>query len=560
MENKKPPPNWGNTSIEQSGWSESKSKPTAWGKNKKLPNNFGDGKKQTITNEAIKSEKDDKQSDLENVKNKQFSHEEYIEQPSVASQNNVKDDFDTSTNEDLSGSLFPDKEPPRVGQAPNIEEIPTPSNIKNCLKCGKTTGIETKFCTSCGSPFDQPMDMQQNIQDIITDVQKPVAVRESKITTMAVVIAILATIIVSSGVFLFIYFGGNDAENNTSVESEPIISEATPEPEQTLEHVSEPTPEPSPEPNQDITPEQIPNLQLFESALQEFNTDARYKTYAYLSNLSGIEGEAVLAYKTLTIGDGNWHEGIYRIFYMHNEILKLHDFTSSYGYWDDMGFGVMFFSSNNYLVTHATYWAGFSFTVHLFESGELSPLSVNLTYYCESRCFPGGDSCSECQFSLNFNTTTETKFIEYLVQYGLDRIDPWNITPRPDDTERILAMIVDEPNADGENEEHINFEDILTFNSSSSEVLYNAINNTFDMLYFNIYWFDGTVTHFYRDNLGDWYMTSRFGGTEYTTPIFTLRGTTLEVSFPNVRRVYYLYEDMYGIFGDEELEWGFGMH
>ena len=101
--------------------------------------------------------------------------------------------------------------------------------------------------------------------------------------------------------------------------------------------------------------------------------------------------------------------------------------------------------------------------------------------------------------------------------------------------------------------------DSISWHYGTPADLYDAINDPFHVVSLYIYWYDGRETLFVQDLNNDWIMFSRDGGdpTE-VLPDFTLRGGhTLEIRFPTTPRVYYLYDDHTGIFGDEELTWFF---
>jgi len=95
---------------------------------------------------------------------------------------------------------------------------------------------------------------------------------------------------------------------------------------------------------------------------------------------------------------------------------------------------------------------------------------------------------------------------------------------------------------------------------SPGEILYGKLDSLID---FTIYWGDGRRTEFISDFDSEtyeqfWTMISRNGNVEEVYPTFKLNGRTLEIRFPTTQRVYYLYDDYSGIFGDETLTWSFG--
>jgi hypothetical protein len=52
-------------------------------------------------------------------------------------------------------------------------------------------------------------------------------------------------------------------------------------------------------------------------------------------------------------------------------------------------------------------------------------------------------------------------------------------------------------------------------------------------------------------------MLGRSGDNREVHPSFIHRRNALEIRFPTTSRVYYLYDDNTGVFGNEELMWGF---
>ena len=73
-----------------------------------------------------------------------------------------------------------------------------------------------------------------------------------------------------------------------------------------------------------------------------------------------------------------------------------------------------------------------------------------------------------------------------------------------------------------------------------------------------IYWENGTHTIFFNDYFDGWYIISRESGdTNPVSPEFLLKGSAIEIHFPTTTRVYYLYDDYTGVFGDESFVWFF---
>jgi len=90
--------------------------------------------------------------------------------------------------------------------------------------------------------------------------------------------------------------------------------------------------------------------------------------------------------------------------------------------------------------------------------------------------------------------------------------------------------------------------------------LYQATVNRYDWFDIYIHWLNGETTIFVWDAVElKWIMHSRNGGTSDVLPTFTLNGETLEIRFPTTSRVYYLYPDFTGIFGDERLHWSYDL-
>jgi len=93
-----------------------------------------------------------------------------------------------------------------------------------------------------------------------------------------------------------------------------------------------------------------------------------------------------------------------------------------------------------------------------------------------------------------------------------------------------------------------------------SEELYQVTQEPFAYLDIYIYWDNGTTTEFYKEGYtgeSEWTMYSRTGTLSTVYPSFSLSGTTLEIRFPTTTRVYYVYDNYRGIFGDEGFQWDF---
>jgi len=94
---------------------------------------------------------------------------------------------------------------------------------------------------------------------------------------------------------------------------------------------------------------------------------------------------------------------------------------------------------------------------------------------------------------------------------------------------------------------------------SATEELYNAALYAENVLLY-IYWYDGAMTTFYTNNYGGWSMESRNGGTSDVEPTFSYWGGVLYIGFPTTSRIYNLFDDYSGFFGDELLAWGYEYH
>jgi hypothetical protein len=93
---------------------------------------------------------------------------------------------------------------------------------------------------------------------------------------------------------------------------------------------------------------------------------------------------------------------------------------------------------------------------------------------------------------------------------------------------------------------------------TATEILADVIFNTNNVCWLVIYWENGTTTVFERDEYTlDWIMYSRDGSVRQVEPSFSLRGSTFLIGFPTTTRVYNLFNDGTGFFGDEALVWIF---
>ena len=95
--------------------------------------------------------------------------------------------------------------------------------------------------------------------------------------------------------------------------------------------------------------------------------------------------------------------------------------------------------------------------------------------------------------------------------------------------------------------------------SSAVESLWGAIwnaENYGEVVILYIYWDNGSQTTFYNEYFDGWRMISRSDGkTSSVYPDYRFRDATVEIRFPTTQRVYYLYDDNTGVFGNESFWW-----
>jgi len=84
----------------------------------------------------------------------------------------------------------------------------------------------------------------------------------------------------------------------------------------------------------------------------------------------------------------------------------------------------------------------------------------------------------------------------------------------------------------------------------------DKLYETNDWVWLEVHWENETITTFERSDLR-WTMYSRTGDTSEVFPAFSRSGTTIEIRFPTTSRVYYLYDDYTGIFGEERFTWSY---
>jgi len=93
-----------------------------------------------------------------------------------------------------------------------------------------------------------------------------------------------------------------------------------------------------------------------------------------------------------------------------------------------------------------------------------------------------------------------------------------------------------------------------------TEELFDKTQNLGESIVLEVFWSGDRKTTFTRDIHGVWFMYGRDGDNREVNPEFTLRGTTLEIRFPTTTRVYSLYDDYSGIFGEETLQWKYDVN
>ena len=183
----------------------------------------------------------------------------------------------------------------------------------------------------------------------------------------------------------------------------------------------------------------------YATALQNFFGGAS-DTGAYLADVPGAQEPIVLAINR----DGwPWES---RVFYMHNGNLRtfdMIDFDPPYPPWPDYwlemnSLYVMILSSNNHLVLMGGDEGAVWYYVLLFTEGELRPVTVSLSFVLDVY-----DSYEFTHGTHNEREISQEELSVLLMQYGLysptwtDHLYlPFD---RPDDTARILAMTLDEP-------------------------------------------------------------------------------------------------------------------
>jgi len=104
-------------------------------------------------------------------------------------------------------------------------------------------------------------------------------------------------------------------------------------------------------------------------------------------------------------------------------------------------------------------------------------------------------------------------------------------------------------------EEEYYYDDELIGDDYATAMLYRSLQHEGNRTAIEITWDDGRITGLVRDINDVWFMYGRDGYNREVAPSFTLTDSALEIRFPTTERVYYLYDDYTGIFGDEGLHW-----
>jgi len=78
-----------------------------------------------------------------------------------------------------------------------------------------------------------------------------------------------------------------------------------------------------------------------------------------------------------------------------------------------------------------------------------------------------------------------------------------------------------------------------------------------DFVQISIFWPDGGETMFFGNYYSGWQMESRHGGISAVDPTFTYWDGIMYIGFPTTSRIYNLFDDNSGFFGDEFLQWSF---
>ena len=89
-----------------------------------------------------------------------------------------------------------------------------------------------------------------------------------------------------------------------------------------------------------------------------------------------------------------------------------------------------------------------------------------------------------------------------------------------------------------------------------TDELYYAVQYA-NFVQLEIYWLDGGVTTFFGSNQNGWQMESRNGGISEVEPTFSFWNDIVYIGFPTTSRIYNLFDDFSGFFGEEILSWGF---
>jgi len=93
---------------------------------------------------------------------------------------------------------------------------------------------------------------------------------------------------------------------------------------------------------------------------------------------------------------------------------------------------------------------------------------------------------------------------------------------------------------------------------SNTDILIDVIIYSYKMCWLAIYWDNGTTTVFERDPYTlEWIMYSRDGSVREVLPSFDFYGNVFLIAFPTTDRIYLIFSDGTGYFGEETFTWYF---
>ena len=97
-----------------------------------------------------------------------------------------------------------------------------------------------------------------------------------------------------------------------------------------------------------------------------------------------------------------------------------------------------------------------------------------------------------------------------------------------------------------------------TPNLTETEMLYNVALDIYWFFRLEIYWDNNTTTIFEREPFTtEWIMYSRDGSVRPVEPTFAYYGNVCLISFPTTEKIYVIFDDGTGYFGDETFTWYF---